>query len=102
MEMRCYHKIPGISYKDHVTNDEVCAKNLQAFGSHEDLLPIVKRRKLKWYGHVSRSSSLTKTIVRGTVKEGRRVSYRVSQSVSQIVSWSVSQSLSQSVSQSVG
>ena len=70
--MRCYRKIPGISYKDHVTNDEVCAKNLQAFGSHEDLLPIVKRCKLKWYGHVSRSSDLTKTILLRHNKKGRR------------------------------
>ena len=26
MEMRCYRKILHISYKDHVTNKEVCAK----------------------------------------------------------------------------
>ena len=26
MEMRCYRKILHISYKDHVTNEEVCAK----------------------------------------------------------------------------
>ena len=30
MEMRCYRKILHISYKDHVTNDEVCAKIQQA------------------------------------------------------------------------
>ena len=56
MEMRCYRKIPHISYKDHVTNEEVRAKIQQAIGSHGDLLTIVKRRKLQWYGHVSRSS----------------------------------------------
>ena len=33
---------------------------------------MVKRRKLQWYGHVSRSSGLAKTILQGTVKEGRR------------------------------
>ena len=33
-----------------------------------DLLTIVKRRKLQWYGHVSRSSGLAKTILQGTVK----------------------------------
>ena len=60
------------SYKDHVTNEEVRAKIQQAIGPHEDLLTIVKRRKLKWYGHVSRSSSLAKTILQGTVKGGRR------------------------------
>ena len=26
LEMRCYRKILHISYKDHVTNEEVCAK----------------------------------------------------------------------------
>ena len=63
MEMRCYRKILRISYRDHVTNEEVCAKIQQAIGSHEDLLTIVKRRKLRLYGHVSRSSGLTKTIL---------------------------------------
>ena len=72
MEMRCYRKIPHISYKDHVTNEEVRAKIQQATGPHEELLTIVKRRKLQWYGHVSRSSGLAKTILQGTVKGGRR------------------------------
>ena len=48
------------------------AKTQQAIGPHEDPLTIVKRRKLQWYGHVSRSSGLVKTILQGTVKEGRR------------------------------
>ena len=38
----------------------------------KDLLTIVKRRKLQWYGHVSRSSGLAKTTLQGTVKGGRR------------------------------
>ena len=72
MEMRCYRKIPNISYKDHVTNEEVHAKIQQAIGHHEDLLTIVKRRNLQWYGHVSCSSGLAKTILQGTAKGGRR------------------------------
>ena len=36
------------------------------------LLTIVKRRKLRWYGHVSRSSGLAKTILHGTVNGGKR------------------------------
>ena len=72
MEMRRYRKILHISYKDHVTNEEVHAKIQQAIGPHEDLLMIVKRCKLQWYGHVSRSSGLAKTILQGTVKGGRR------------------------------
>ena len=71
MELRCYRKILHISYKDHITNEEVRAKIQQATGPHEDLT-IVKRRKLQWYGHVSRSSGLAKTILQGTVKERRR------------------------------
>ena len=73
-EMR-YHKILillHISYKDHVTNKEVRAKIQQAIGSREDLLTMVKRSKLQWYGHASRSSGLAKTILQGTVKWGRR------------------------------
>ena len=73
MEMMCYRKILRISYKDHVTNEEVRAKIQQAIGPHEDHLTTVKRRKLQWYGHVSRSSGLVKTILQGTVKEGEEV-----------------------------
>ena len=72
MEMRCYRKILHISYKDHVTNEEGRSKIQQATGPHEVLLTIVKRHKLQWYGHVSRSSGLVKTILQGTVKGGRR------------------------------
>ena len=72
MEMRCYRKILRISYKDHVTNEEVRAKIQQAIGPHEDLLITVKRRKLQWYGHASRSSGLAKTILQGSVEGGRR------------------------------
>ena len=35
-------------------------------------LTIVKRHKLRWYGHVSRSSGVSKPILRGRVKERNR------------------------------
>ena len=54
-----------ISYKDHVTNEEVRAKIQQAIEAHEDLQMIVKRRKLQWYGHVSRSSGRAWLYLRG-------------------------------------
>ena len=47
MEMRCYRKILRIIYKDHATNEEVRAKTQQAVGPHENLLTIVKRRKMQ-------------------------------------------------------
>ena len=68
MEMRCYRKIQRISYKDHVTDKEACAKIQQAIGPRKDPLTIVNRRKLQWYGHVSHSSGLAKIILQGTVK----------------------------------
>ena len=68
----CYRKILYISYEVHVTNEEVHAKIQQATGPHEDLLTIVKRCKLQWYGHASLSSGLAKTILQGTMKGGRR------------------------------
>ena len=68
MEMRRYHKILHISYKDHVTNEEVRAKIQQAIGAHEDLM-IVRRRNLQWYVYVSRSLGLA---LQGTVTGGRR------------------------------
>ena len=40
--MRCYGKILHISYKDHVTNEEVIAKIQQAVGPHED--PLTRER----------------------------------------------------------
>ena len=72
MELRCYDKILRVSYKDHVTNEEVRTKIQQAIGPHEDLLTIVKRCKLQWHGRVSRSSGLAKTSLQSTVKRGRR------------------------------
>ena len=69
MEMRCYRKILHISYKDH---EEVRAKIQQAIGPHEDLLTIVKRRKLLWYGHVSRSSGLAKAILARHSERGKK------------------------------
>ena len=72
MKISCYHKILCVSYRDHITNKEVHAKTQQAVGPHEDHLTIIKKCKLQWYGHVSHSSGLDKTILQGTVKGGRR------------------------------
>ena len=55
------YEILHISYKDRVTNEEVCANIQQAIGPHEDFLTIVKR-----------SLDLAKTILQGTVKGGEK------------------------------
>ena len=72
MEMRCYRRLLGISYTQHVTNEEVRRRITAAIGPHQDLLTIVKTRKMKWYGHVTRSSGLAKTVLQGTVEGGRK------------------------------
>ena len=72
LEMRCYRGLLNISYKDHVANEEVRNRIQNAIGVHDDLLTMVKKRKLRWYGHISRSSGMAKTILQGTVKGARR------------------------------
>ena len=72
LEMRCYRRLLNISYKDHVTNEEVRNRIQNAIGVHDDLLTMVKKLKLRWYGHISRSSGMAKTILQGTVKGARR------------------------------
>ena len=70
--MRCYRRLLNISYKDHVTNDEVRRKIQAAIVEYDELLTLVKKRKLRWFGHVSRSSGLAKTILQGTEKGKRK------------------------------
>ena len=53
-EMRCYRKI------------------LAAIGKSDELVTLAKNRKLRRFGHVSRSSDLAKTILQGTVKGNRK------------------------------
>ena len=52
----------GISYRDHVTNEKVGNRIRQAIGPYEDLLTTVKKRKLRRYGHKTRSTGLAKMI----------------------------------------
>ena len=59
-------------FADHVTNEEVRRKIQAAIGEYDELLTLVKKRKLRWFGHVSRSSGLAKTILQGTVKKKKR------------------------------
>ena len=53
LEMRCYRRLLNISYKDHVTNEEVRNRIQNATGVHDDLLTMVKKRphlKILWHG----------------------------------------------------
>ena len=69
-EMRWYKRLLNSSYKHHVTNEEVRNRIQNAIGVHDDLLTMIKKRTLRWYGHISRSSGMT--TLQGTVKGARR------------------------------
>ena len=71
-EMKCYRKLFNILYKDHATDDEVRRKIRAAIGEYDELIAVVKKLKLRWFGHVSRSSGLANTILLGIVKGKRR------------------------------
>ena len=70
LEMKRYRRLLNISYKDHVTNKEVRNRIQNAIGVHDDLT-TVKKWKLSWYGHISGSSGMAKTILQGTMKRAR-------------------------------
>ena len=72
VEMTSFRRLLGISYKDHITNEKVQSRIRKAIGPYEELLSTVKRRKMMWYGHVTRASGLAKTVLQGTVRGGRR------------------------------
>ena len=57
--------LPCTRYKDHVNNEEVRRTILAAIGEYDELLTLVKKRKLRWFGHVSRFSGLAKTVYTG-------------------------------------
>ena len=71
-EMRCYRRLLNISYKDNVTNKDVRRKIQAAIGEYNELLTLDKKQKLRWFGHVSRSSSLAKTILHSERKKKKR------------------------------
>ena len=72
VEMRSFRRLLGISYKDHITNEEVQCRIRKAIEPYEELLFTVKRCKMKLYGHVTRASGPAKTVLQGTGRAGRR------------------------------
>ena len=57
-------------------NEKVRNRIQNATGVCDDLLTMVKEKKLRWYDHISRSSGMTKTNLKGTVKGARRENRR--------------------------
>ena len=72
LEMKCDRRILGITYRDRVTNDAIRGLIAAHVDNYEDLLSTVIKKKLKWYGHVTRGNGLSKVILQGTVNGKRR------------------------------
>ena len=58
------------SYKGHIIYEEACRKIKAVFGKYDELLNLVKKRKLRLFGHVLMSSGLATTI--GTEYSNRK------------------------------
>ena len=54
-EIRCYRnrRLLNISYKDHVTSEDVRRKIQAAIGEYDELMTLIKKRKLRGFCHVS-------------------------------------------------
>jgi len=71
-EMRCFHRLLQISDTAHRTNISVTQEVTSMIGELEPLIEIVRRRKLQWFGHVSRHTvSLANAIMQGSIS-GKR------------------------------
>eukprot|EP00795_Rhopilema_esculentum_P015557 gene15557-6822_t len=73
--MKCYRKVLHIPYTAHRTNESV-EEDIVRSENYETLLFMIKRRKMKWLGHVSphqKELKLANTIMHGRVpgKRGR-------------------------------
>ena len=71
-ETKCYRRILGISWAERKTNNFVLEQVTVLSGPQEPLLSIIKRRKLVYFGHVTRHDSIPKTVLQGTVEGSRR------------------------------
>ena len=71
-ENKSHRKLLGIIYQEKKTNFDVKEKMIAIIDKYDPLLHMIKRRKLKWYGHIYRHSGLSKTIIKGIVEGSRK------------------------------
>ena len=66
-ENKSHRRLLGITYRQKITNVIVKEKIVSLVEYYVPLLAIVKKRKLCWFGHITRHNSLAKTILQGKV-----------------------------------
>ena len=76
MDFRCLRILLKISYRDRITNNEVRNRVFMITGNHKDLLTKVKKRMLRWYGHmiyiIRNDYSMSITFLQCTVNVTRK------------------------------
>ena len=72
-----------ISYKDHVTNEEV----LRRMNEKPKLLKEIKRRKIQYLGHIIRGSEIQKDLLEGKVEGTRKRGRPRNSWLSEIEKW---------------
>ena len=68
-EMKCYRRALKISYTQHRRNDDI-RRELKV--KPQNLINIIKQRKLKYFGHIKRHETLEKHILEAKVNGKRR------------------------------
>ena len=72
LEMRCLRRLLNIIYRERITNIVVRSIVTREIGPHSELLAMVITKKLKWFGYVIRSNTMSKTLLQGTIYCKRR------------------------------
>ena len=67
-EMKCYRKILRISWTERKTNASVLE---QPGAKAPQLLNLIKKQKLSYFGHIKRQDTLEKLFLEGTCESGR-------------------------------
>ena len=71
-ELCCFRRLLGITWKQKITHIEVKGRITIENGAYELLLETARRRKLQWFGHVTRKmGTVAFDIMHGSVEGSR-------------------------------
>eukprot|EP00795_Rhopilema_esculentum_P007413 gene7414-13169_t len=72
VRINCLRRVLGITWKQKITNVEVEQRIRQLIGNYGPLLVTARRRKLQWFGHITRQNgTLAHDIMHGAVESSR-------------------------------